>query len=100
MTISRNKDTVKFGRNHRFLIDDTDSGNKIAYLLTKPLKVGKTYNNQGIFSFVLQEVVSTDDDNMELGIADYYKHFPDQKPDSAQSDTASSHGETKREVWL
>ena len=47
-----------------------------AYLLTKPLKVGKTYNGHGIYSFVLQEVVSTDNDNFELGIANYYLHFP------------------------
>ena len=76
MTIGRNEYTLKFGRENRFLIDDPESGDKLAYLLTKPLKVGKTFNNKGIFSFVLQEVVSTDDDNMELGIADYYKYYP------------------------
>jgi len=76
MTISKNEFTAKFGREQRFLIDDRDSDGMIAYALTKPLKVGRTYNGKGIYAFVLQEVVTTDDDNIELGIADYYKHFP------------------------
>ena len=93
--IARNSDTVKFARNCRFLIDDPESSEMNAYLLTKPLKVGKTYNGHGIYSFVLQEVVSTDNDNFELGIANYYLHFPkentsdivDDKDDSSASDT-------------
>lgn len=76
MTIARNRDTIKFNREQRFLIDDPDSPHKLAYLLTKPLKLGGTYNNQGVFKFVLQEVTATDDDNHALGIADYYKYFP------------------------
>lgn len=104
MTIGKNKHTTKFGREQRFLIDDPDSGEKLAYLLTKPLKVGKTYNGSGIYSFVLQEVVSTDDDNMELGIADYYKHFP--KVTSVDDGTGSvintdnTSEDTGRKVWL
>ena len=78
MTIARNSYTVKFARNCRFLIDDPESSEMNAYLLTKPLKVGKTYNGHGIYSFVLQEVVSTDNDNFELGIANYYA-FPERK---------------------
>lgn len=76
MTIANNEHTSKFGRENRFLIDEPGSAEKLAYLLTKPLKVGKTYQGEGVFSFVLQESVSTDNDNLELGIADYYKHFP------------------------
>lgn len=98
MTIAKNEHTVKFGRENRFLIDDPDSFEKNAYLLTKPLKVGKTYNGQGIYSFVLQEVVSTDDDDMELGIADYYKHFP--KQDDSNKDDNVSDNDTGKKVWL
>ncbi len=76
MIIARNLDTVKFNRENRFLIDDPESGHKLAYLLTKPLKLGGTFNNKGVFKFVLQEVTATSDDNHEMGIADYYKHFP------------------------
>lgn len=105
MTIARNEHTINFGRHCRFLIDDPDSLEKNAYLLTKPLKVGKHYNNKGIYSFVLQEVVSTDDDNMELGIADYYKHFPklsedndiDNNENNGSSDDETTSG---KKVWL
>lgn len=102
MTIARNEHTVKFNRENRFIIDDPESGTKLAYLLTKPLKTGKTYNNVGIYSFVLQEVVSTDNDNMELSIADYYKHFP--KSNDAHtdinSDTSNKEESTGKKVWL
>lgn len=76
MRISKNEHTVKLNRENRFLIDDPDSDVKLAYALTKPLKVGHVYNKEGIYTFVLQEVNSTDDDNHELSIADYYKYFP------------------------
>lgn len=76
MTIAKNEHTTKFTREDRFLVDDPEREHKMAYALTKPLMTGWTYNGKGIFSFVLQEVVATDDDNFELSIADYYKHFP------------------------
>ena len=76
MTIGRNSLTAKFNRESRFIIDDPLSEDKLSYLLTKPLKVGHVYGDNGVYSFVLQEVVSTDDDNMEESIADYYKYFP------------------------
>lgn len=105
MTIARNEHTINFGRHCRFLIDDPDSLEKNAYLLTKPLKIGKHYNSKGVYSFVLQEVVSTDDDNMELGIADYYKHFPKLSEDNGIGDNennSSSDDETTsgKKVWL
>ena len=76
VTLPRNPDTVKLGRTNRFIIDDPDSGMPLAYALTKPLKIGSVYNGRGIFKFVLQEVNTTEDDELEFGIADYYKHFP------------------------
>lgn len=72
----KNEHTVKLNRNNRFLVDDPLSSHKLAYALTKPLKVGHVYAGKGVFSFVMQEIVATDDDNFELMIADYYKHFP------------------------
>lgn len=73
--LARNKETVRLDRSNRFLIDDVDSPHPLAYLLTKPLKLG-AYQEKGCFKFVLQEVTETDDDNVEERIADYYKHFP------------------------
>lgn len=85
LTITKTPQTTQFHRNCRFLVDDPDSEEKLAYLLTKPLKVGSTHNGAGVFKFVLQEVVTTDDDNPELGIADYYKHFPKIEQDGTAS---------------
>lgn len=73
MTITRNKYTVNFNRENRFLIDDPDTKHKLSYQLTKPLKLGMAYNGKGVYKFVLQEVTATEYDNHELGIADYYK---------------------------
>ena len=76
MTIAKNEHTVKFNRLNRFLIDDPESPLMLSYSLSKPLKLGWSFNGNGAFKFVLQEVNSTDDDNHELCIADYYKYFP------------------------
>lgn len=76
MTIARNEETVKFSRLSRFLIDDPDSPLKLSYVLSKPVKLGSVIDGEGVFNFVLQEVNSTQDDNHELGIADYYLYFP------------------------
>ena len=103
VTIARNALTVRFGRANRFLIDDPASPNMMAYTLSKPMKLGENYNGNGIFKFVMQEVVSTDDDNQELRIADYYKHFPKDvtvdpySPEVINPDVTLDNG---RKVWL
>lgn len=97
VTIPRNSETAKLGRDNRFIIDDPDSPEPLAYLLTKPLKAGLTFNDQGIYKFVMQEVVSTDDDNLDLMIADYYKHFRREAFDDRQPNPDDHHGRT---VWI
>lgn len=97
MTISKNEHTAKFGRESRFLIDDYDSEEKLSYSLSKPLRVGRHYNGEGIYVFVLKEANSTDQDNFEIGIADYYKYFqkdgePKPKDDATDSETESGSG--------
>lgn len=79
--LARNKETVRLDRSNRFLIDDEDTPHPLAYLLTKPLKLG-SYQGKGTFKFVLQEVTETDDDYIDdrVRIADYYKHFPKTPP--------------------
>lgn len=74
--IAKNAYTDALDRENRFLIDDDDSPHKLSYQLTKPLKKGLVYNGDGTYKFVLQEVTATEFDNHELGIADYYHHFP------------------------
>jgi hypothetical protein len=104
MTIARNEMTIKFNRKNRFLIDDDESPLKLAYTLSKPLKLGWTYNEKGVYKFVLQEVNTTDDDNQELRIADYYKHFPKtttvDHENGAVIDTDNVSETTGRKVWL
>ncbi|MCD8376855.1 MAG: hypothetical protein LUD69_07915 [Oscillospiraceae bacterium] len=104
MTIGKNAQTVLFDRTYRFLIDDSDAPVKMAYSLTKPLKIGDVYNGCGVYGFTLHEVSATDDDNHELGIADYYRHFP--KDDLSNSDlidedsTAEDVPPPGKKVWL
>ena len=104
MTIARNVETVKLNRKNRFLIDDESSPRPLAYLLTKPLKLGWSFNQQGVFKFVLQEVTTTDDDNIELRIADFYKHFPKVTTvdvgEGSVINTDNTSEETGRKVWL
>lgn len=102
MTIARNEDTLKFDRESRFLIDDPNSLEKLSYSLTKPLKLGAIYNSHGVYSFVLQEVAATDYDNHELGIADYYKYFPNELGTQGDSTDGNDSGTTDsgRKVWL
>lgn len=108
MTISKNSDTTKLNRSNRFLIDDPDidSREKLSYELTKPLKVGHVYDTGGVFSFVLQETASTEYDNHELGIADYYKFFPREASNDISSNRPSvispdnSTDNNGRKVWL
>ena len=95
MTIARNSQTMLFNRTNRFIIDDYGSTDPIAYELTKPLKVGSHYNGAGVYKFVLREAVTTDDDNLDLRIADYYKHFL--KEGSAPPDGYIDNG---KKVWI
>ena len=93
VTIARNEYTGKLNRENRFIIDDPLSTMPLAYQLTKPLKLGMTFGEDGVYKFVLQEVTATANDNFELQVADYYKFFPKEpEPDDTPP--------TKREVWL
>mgnify|MGYP007102080744 CR=1 FL=1 len=104
MTIARNDLTAKFNRESRFLIDDQDSDLMLAYRLTKPLKTQWTFFGDGVYKFVLQEVVQTENDNQELRVADYYRYFP--KPDTIDDgktpriDPSNTDPDTGKAVWL
>lgn len=104
MTLARNEKTKRMNRDDRFLIDDPESPFMLAYALTKPLKLGWTFNNHGIYKFVLQEVTTTDNDNQSMRIADYYKHFPKETvvdhDDGVLIDTDNTTSDTGKKVWL
>ena len=88
ITIGKDADTVKLKRGRRFLVDDMDSKESVlAYQITKPNKLFNIYNGDGVFRFILNEVELTDDDNIELRIADYYNWKPYVKLDNEHVDT-------------
>lgn len=99
ITIARNEHTKLFNRTCRFLVDDSGTNELLSYDLSKPLKAGHTYNDKGIYQFVLSESNYTDNDNMELGIADYYLYFQDsQTIDIPEDDSDDS--ESGKKVWF
>lgn len=104
MIIAKNEHTTKMKRGCRFLIDDADSELMLAYELTKPFKLSGVYNNHGVFKFVLQEVNTTDEDNQDLRIADYYKHFPRENTGELYPDLSidpdNKTTDDGRRVWL
>lgn len=94
LTLPRDSYTIRLNREDRFLIDDYDSPNVLAYRLSKPFKLGGTYDSSGVLNFVLQECNTEDSDNFELHIANYYDHFPR----SVEQDTADDDAEDQIEV--
>ena len=84
VTIGKDSDTNKLHRGHRFLIDDMDSCEVLAYEITKPNKLFNVYNGKGVFRFIMNEVNLTDNDNVDARIADYYSWKPE--PDTYESD--------------
>lgn len=112
VTISKDKDTAKLGRGDRFLIDDVDSQEVLAYQITKPNRLFNIYSDAGVYRFILNEVNVTDNDNLELRIADYYNWVPYTKLDNEHVDidigieeiveSASSKDEPSdgKEVWI
>lgn len=100
ITISRNQHTRKFNRTCRFLVDDSGSDSLLSFDLSKPLKVGHTYNDKGIYQFVLSESNSSTLDNMELGVADYYKYFPLEHDPFDTSSSSGGDSDNGKKVWL
>ena len=70
VTIGKDKDTVFLKRGDRFLIDDVDSEQVLAYQITKPNRLFNVYGDGGVYKFILNEVNVTDNDNVMLRIAD------------------------------
>ena len=71
LTIAKDDATKKFKRGTRFIIDDVDADEALAYEITKSNRLFNLYDDIGIYRFILNEVVLTDDDNMDIRVADY-----------------------------
>lgn len=98
MIISKDKYTLSFDRENRFLIDDYASPKVLAYRLTKPFKLGGSYDDRGVLTFVLQECNTEDTDSIELHIANYYDYFPREcdEPEKEPGDV----DDTGKKVWI
>ena len=98
ITIARDAETVRLGRENRFLVDDYDTDVVLAYRLTKPLKMGMNFDDdEGVFKFVLTEVPTEDTDNLELHIPNYYQYFPREEERLIEEDIKDENG---RKVWI
>lgn len=100
VTIARTPDALRLDRSTRFIIDDPDCHEHLAYGLTKPLRMGQVFNGDGVFSFIMQEVETTDDDNLDLLIADYYKYFPRRADDERPVFHGGTNQSADREVYI
>lgn len=80
LIIGKDKETVGINRGKRFLIDDPDSSQPLAFEVTKPNKLFGLYNGEGVYKHILSECNATDDDNFDLMVADYYLHRPGERP--------------------
>ena len=97
VTVPKDSDTVNLKRGNRFLIDDVDTSEVIAYQITKPNRLYNIFNNKGIFRYILKEVNHTDNDNLELRVADYYQPSMNTATDS-YPDIIDNNDEKK--VWI
>lgn len=97
LTITKDEYSLRFDRNSRFIIDDYSSTEPLAYRITKPYKLGGSFDDTGVFRFVLTECNTEEDDNLELHIADYYTFFPKEKEESTTSTEAPIE---ERKVWF
>ena len=70
VTLPKDEETLALGRDARFIIDDYNAPNPLAYRLTKPFKLGGSYDDDGVVIFVMTECNSEFDDNPVLHIAD------------------------------
>lgn len=95
VTVGKDSDTIELDRGKRFLIDDADSDAVLAYQITKPNKLYNIYDNKGVFRFILNEVNRTDNDNIELRVADYYNN--PLIPDGINNDSSKS---GRKSGWL
>lgn len=97
VTVPKDSDTVNLKRGNRFLIDDVDTSEVLAYQITKPNRLYNIFNNNGIFRYILKEVNPTDNDNLELRVADYYQPPMNTSTDS-YPDIIDDNDEKK--VWI
>lgn len=95
ITIGKDEDSALIKRGMRFLVDDDFAGSTHAYQVTKLNRLFNMYNGEGVYRFILTEDQLTQNDNVELMIADYYSASNvDRAPETEDG------GETQEGGWL
>lgn len=97
VTVPKDSDTINLKRGNRFLIDDVNTEEILAYQITKPNRLYNIFNNNGIYRYILKEVNTTDNDNLELRVADYYQ--PSMNTDTDSFPDIVDDNDEKR-VWI
>lgn len=102
VTLPKDLETLALDRDARFIIDDYAVPNPLAYRLTKPFKLGGSFDDNGVVIFVMTECNTEYDDNTDLHIADYYKHFPreGENSNSVSADIPVEDAGTGRRGWI
>lgn len=90
VTVPKDDDTKHLKRGMRFLIDDTDAEEILAYEITKSNRLYNIYNGKGVYRFILKEDNTTDKDNLDLRIADYYKFYLKDEDEVLEEDPQSN----------
>ena len=73
VTMPRDSETVLVNRGARFLIDDPEANQIMAFKLTKVNRSGSVYGGNGVYVHMMTEDVRQDGiDNYELMVANYY----------------------------
>lgn len=87
VTIGKDEDSIELDRGLRFLIDDEDIAHPTAYQITKANRFFNMTHGEGVFRFILNEVVLTDHDNIKHRIADYSNWLPPRELDGDHVDS-------------
>lgn len=77
VTMPRDEQTVRIMRGDRFILDDPDVLDPLAFRVTKPNRVSYTYmQEKGVFITMMEECnIEAGDDNLDLRIANYYSRI-------------------------
>lgn len=102
VTLPKDEETLALGRDSRFIIDDYNVPNPLAYRLTKPFKLGGSFDSDGVVIFVMTECNTEHDDNLELHIADYYKHFHEDESSNTNNylDVSEDNSDSGQRGWI
>lgn len=98
LTVGKDEETTELTRGLRFLIDDTDVDDPLAYQITKSNRFFNAYDGEGVFRFILNEVTRTENDDLGRRIADFKSWTPGRELDSDHKDSAYTVAEMVAEV--